>query len=158
LDKSLQAGKLTQDQVAKEKANLQSEIKNRVQHKGGFGFGGKHGERGGEFKYVATVLGMNTQDIQTQLQSGKSLVQISQAKGISETDFNQLLAKGKDRLTKMVEQVGNQKPDTNADGETNDSASSSSTNTTVTETSGSATDTSATTTKSTTTTNDGSSN
>jgi hypothetical protein len=158
LDQALQAGKLTQDQLTKEKADLQNEIKNRVEHKGGFGFGDKRGHRGGEFKDAAAVLGMNAQDIQSQLQSGKSLVQIAQAKGISETDLvNQLLQKDKERLTKMVEQIGNQKPDTNADVETNDNASSSPTNNaTVTDNSTNAADTSATSTSTTTTTNSGS--
>ncbi|WCK54017.1 hypothetical protein PP175_22300 [Aneurinibacillus sp. Ricciae_BoGa-3] len=137
LDQALQSGKLTQDQVTKKKADLQSEIKNRVEHKGEFGFEGKHGDRGGQFKDAASVLGMNPQDVLTQLKSGKSLAQIAQSKGISETDLvNQLLQKDKDRLTKMVEQTWNQKQHrTNADGETNDAATaSSSTNTPSTST------------------------
>jgi hypothetical protein len=137
LDQAQQSGKLTQDQVTKIKANLQNEVKKRVEQKGGFGFEGKHGERGGQFKDAASVLGMTPQDVMTQLKSGKSLVQIAQSKGISEADLvSQLLQKHKDRLTKMVEQTWQQKHDkTNADGETNDDAATSSTTTTTAQTS-----------------------
>jgi hypothetical protein len=129
LDQAVQAGKLTQDQAAKEKADAQNEIKNRVEHKGGFGFRGKHdkrGERGGEFKNAASVLGIDEQTLQTQLQSGKTLAQIAQDKGITKDDLiNKLLQNEKDRLTKMVDQTWQQ----HHDAETSDDASTSNSST-----------------------------
>lgn len=39
---------------------------------------------GGDYSAIATLLGMTVQDIQTQLQQGKSLVEIATTKGVSE--------------------------------------------------------------------------
>jgi ribosomal protein S20 len=112
LDQAVQAGKLTQNQADQRKAKLQDQIKDRVENKGGFGLG-KHdgfGGRGGHFGDVASVLGINEQELHTQLQSGKTLAQIAQDKGISKDDLiNQLLQKEKERLTQMVDQTWPQK-------------------------------------------------
>jgi predicted DNA-binding protein YlxM (UPF0122 family) len=112
LDQAVQAGKLTQDQADKRKAELQDQIKNRVENKGGFGLEkhGRFGGPGGHFGDVASVLGIDEQELHTQLQSGKTLAQIAQDKGISKDDLiNQLLQKEKERLTQMVDQTWPQK-------------------------------------------------
>jgi hypothetical protein len=125
LDQAVQAGKLTQDQATKEKADAQTEIKNKVENKGGFGRG-EHGERGGKLKEAASVLGIDEQSLQTQLQSGKTLAQIAQDKGITKDDLvNKLLQNEKDRLTKMVDQTWQQ----HDDASTSDSSASSATST-----------------------------
>ncbi|WP_052947547.1 hypothetical protein [Aneurinibacillus tyrosinisolvens] len=136
LAQAIQDGKLTQEQANQKKADEQTEIKNRVEQKGGFGFGGEHGKHGGErggFKDAASVLGITEQELQTQLQAGKTLAQIAQDKGIAKDDLiNKLLQNEKDRLTKMVDQTWQQHDDAKTDGETNDDASTSDSNTTST--------------------------
>jgi uncharacterized protein YidB (DUF937 family) len=106
LDQAVQAGKLTQSQADERKAELQSQIKSKVESKGEFGFKGKRGGQGGHFDDAASVLGMDPEEIRTQLEAGKSLAQIAQDKGISKEDLvSKLLEKEKERLTKMVDQT-----------------------------------------------------
>jgi hypothetical protein len=120
IDQAVTAGKLTQAQADQKKAKLADEVKQRVEHKGGFGR--EHGHEEGGLKDVASVLNTTTTDLQTQLKAGQTIAQIAQAKGISEDSLiNQLLQKDKDRLTKMVEKTWQQKDD----GETKDDAPTS---------------------------------
>jgi hypothetical protein len=122
IDQKVQAGKLTQAQADQKKAKLADEIKQRVEHKGGFGGEHRRGHEEGGLKDVASTLGTTPKDLETQLKNGQTIAQIAQAKGISEDDLiNQLLQKDKDRLTKLVEKTWQHKDD----GETKDDAPTS---------------------------------
>jgi ribosomal protein S20 len=106
IDKAVTSGKLTQDKADQIKSKLPDQVKQRVEHKGGFGGERGRGHEEGGLKDVASVLGTTTTDLQTQLKAGKTIAQIAQAKQISEDSLiNQLLQKDKDRLTKMVEKT-----------------------------------------------------
>ncbi|WP_051330961.1 hypothetical protein [Aneurinibacillus terranovensis] len=150
LDKAVQAGKLTQAQADQKKADLPNQMKKMVENKGGFGFRGEHEGREGSFNDVASVLGMNAQDVLTQLQSGKTLVQIANSKGVSEDDLlNKLLQKDKERLTKMVEQTWQDKDRgakaaDNSTANTDNSTANTNNSATTTDNSATSTDNSAT--------------
>ncbi len=110
LNQAVQAGKLTQAQADEKKAELQEKIKERVENKGGFGFKVGHGRGGKHLGEAASVLGVDEKDLLTQLQSGKTLAQIAESKGISKADLiDKLLEKEKERLTQMVDQSWPQK-------------------------------------------------
>jgi uncharacterized protein YidB (DUF937 family) len=126
LDKAVQAGKLTQAQADEKKKNLQGQIKNRVENKGGFGFKKERRGREGHLEEVASVLGMSKEEVLTQLQSGKTLVQIAQDKGISKDELlNKLLEKQKERLSKMVEQKWEKKDKSTTAAESGSAADTS---------------------------------
>ncbi|HJV46237.1 MAG TPA: hypothetical protein VJ824_11020 [Bacillota bacterium] len=115
IDQEVQSGKLTQDEATQKKADMQTKAKEIVENKGGFGHGGPGGFRGhdgmgGPIGDAASVLGVDQQQLFTQLKAGKTLVQIAQDKGINEQDLiDKLLQKDKERITKMVEQTWQQK-------------------------------------------------
>ncbi|WP_269884890.1 hypothetical protein [Paenibacillus gyeongsangnamensis] len=102
IDAAVTAGKLTQAQADKEKANLADRLKKEVESTG-FGkgpqgkpgeFGGRgHGGAWGSPDAVAQILGMTKQELTTALQSGKSISDLAKEKGISE---DQLAAKLKE--------------------------------------------------------------
>jgi len=124
LDEAVKAGKLTQAQADEMKANIQEKVKNHVENKGGFGFKkfffkGKHGGKGVHFADAATIIGIDEQELRTQLKSGKTLAQIAQEKGISKDDLiSKLLEKEKERLTQMVDQAWpNKGKDSTADSQ-----------------------------------------
>lgn len=108
IDQAVQNGKLTQDKADQMKAKLADRVKAMVEKKGGPAFSKhEHGEKGGQLKEVATVLGITPQDLMTQLKQGKSIAQIAQDKGMTEDQVvNALLDKEKARITKFVEKTG----------------------------------------------------
>ncbi|OPH59337.1 hypothetical protein BC351_20730 [Paenibacillus ferrarius] len=108
------AGKLTQDQADKMLSGLSERITKQVESTrpegGPEGRGGGHGGPGGQFgnpELLTTILGVTQDELRTELEAGKSIVDIATAKGISEDD---LISKIKDGMTdsikKQVEQKG----------------------------------------------------
>jgi hypothetical protein len=85
LDAAVKAGRITQaqaDQIAPTlKARFTDLVNNtRPDHgPGGPGFGHGHGPGGDDFAAAASYLGLTTAELETQLQSGKSLAQIADA-------------------------------------------------------------------------------
>ncbi len=92
IDQMLKDGRITQAQA--------DALKNRINAGAGpglgFGFPFRHGDRFGargllqdvrtaEVNAVASALKMSTSDLQTQLRSGKSLADLEQAKGVSDS-------------------------------------------------------------------------
>ena len=128
------AGKLTQEKADEIIKGLSDQVTKQIEgtgFKGGFpggkavkvgpgGPGGPGGFGGGHFgnpEVVSTILGITQDELRTELESGKSIVDIATAKGISEDD---LISKIKDGMTdsikKSVEEKGmaHQRPDRNA--------------------------------------------
>jgi ribosomal protein S20 len=102
IDQEVSSGKLTQDQADQMKAKLSDQIKNRVEHKGAFG-GDQNGNRGGQFKEIATLLGVDQQEIMTQLKAGQSLVDIAATKQIDEQQIiDQLVSSASQRIDQEV--------------------------------------------------------
>ncbi|OCT15997.1 hypothetical protein A8709_10285 [Paenibacillus pectinilyticus] len=116
------AGKLTQAKADEIIKGLSDQLTKQIDSKGfkgGFPGGGKGGPGGpggfggfggglfGNSEAVTTILGITQDELKTELESGKSLVDIATAKGISEDD---LISKIKDSMTdsikKSVEQKG----------------------------------------------------
>ena len=129
------AGKLTQAQADERIAALSDQLTKQIEakgFKGGFpgGPGGKGGPGGfgggfGNPEVITTILGITQEELRTELESGKSIVDIATVKGISEDD---LISKIKDGMTdsikKSVEEKGtaHQRPDRNASNDTATSA------------------------------------
>jgi hypothetical protein len=68
----------------------------------GMGGGHRHPGRGHRLEDAAAILGLSTDELRTEFQSGKSLAQIAESKGISEDSLvSQLVAK----LTERVDQA-----------------------------------------------------
>jgi ribosomal protein S20 len=132
MDQAVSAGKMTQDQADQFKAKLSNQIKNRVENKGGFAGKGDGNRQGGQFKVVASFLGVDQQQLMTQLKGGSSLADIASAQGkteqslidqlvsassqpidqevssgkITQDQADQMKAKLPDRIKQMVEQKG----------------------------------------------------
>lgn len=117
IDKRVQDGKLTQDQADKIKAGLADKAKKMVEHQGPWKKEG-HPFRGGFLKDIASILGMSQQDLLNELKSGKSIAQVAQSKGVSESQLvDQLLQKERDVLTKLVERQWGSHKDSGTDGQ-----------------------------------------
>ncbi|WP_052339586.1 hypothetical protein [Gorillibacterium massiliense] len=117
IDAQVKAGTLTEDQATKLKSGLADRLKQQVENKGddfgrdgkggGHGKGGFGGGREGGFggymdsDAAASILGMTQDELRTELDAGKTLAEIAQAKGISEDD---LIAKIKDGMTDKIKQ------------------------------------------------------
>lgn len=90
IDQGVKAGNLTADQAAFMKQNL---AQNPLALAGGRGFGGPGGRHGGMgglraggpavMAAVARALGLTEQQLMTELQAGKTIVQLAQAKGVT---------------------------------------------------------------------------
>jgi predicted DNA-binding ribbon-helix-helix protein len=113
------SGKLTQAQADKMKAGLSGRLKKEVEHveKSGGHEKGKFGSFG-DPEALAQILGVTRQQLKADLQAGKSLVEIAQAKGIAE---DQLINKIKDGMTSKLKQFV-EKKDTPEAGDTPDAA------------------------------------
>lgn len=103
IDALVSSGKITQDQADQRKSSLADHLAQKVQapigmgkffHGGGHGFGFM-----GENSGLTEILGMTADEIRTELQSGKSLVEIAQQKGITE---EQLIQQLKDNMTDQI--------------------------------------------------------
>ncbi|WP_159887664.1 hypothetical protein [Paenibacillus puerhi] len=111
LDQAVAAGKLTADQAARMKEKLDNHLSFLVnQHLNKLG---KH--RGGGHKSrmlpaqdkLADIIGISESELKSQLNEGKSLTEIAEAKGMSK---DQLIAKIKDELTPWIEKAVDRKP------------------------------------------------
>jgi hypothetical protein len=110
------SGKITQAQADKIKSGLAARLKKEVEHvegheKGRFG-------SFGDPAALSQILGVTRQQLKADLQAGKSLVEIAQAKGIAE---DQLINKIKDGMTAKLKQFV-EKKDTPEAGDTPDDA------------------------------------
>jgi hypothetical protein len=116
---SLASGKITQAQADKMKSGLAARLKKEVEQ--AEKNGGKEKGRLGSFgdpAALSQILGVTQKQLKTDLQAGKSLVEIAQAKGITE---DQLINKIKDGMTAKLKQFV-EKKDTPEAGDTPDSA------------------------------------
>jgi uncharacterized protein YidB (DUF937 family) len=102
IDDAVTAGKLTKAQADSQKTGLAAHLKEEISE---VGHVGPHDGRGfGKFGNpadTAAVLGITQSELNTQLQAGKSLVDIAQSKGISE---DQLITKIKDSMNDELKQ------------------------------------------------------
>lgn len=116
IDEAVKAGKLTQEQADQLKSLLEERIKDGIEQKGGFKVkaGIKARFHKGKLEEAASVLGMNVEEILSELKSGKSIAQIAEEKGISKQQLiDDLLEKEKERITKWVDQTWNEEPGEN---------------------------------------------
>ncbi|QQE79874.1 hypothetical protein [Alicyclobacillus sp. SO9] len=108
LDQAVKNGKLTSSRETTMLSNFNSHAKQFVERTGGFaGPGGAwHGRRmgfGGRMADVTTVLGISATTLRSDLQSGESIAQIAQSKGMSEaTLIAKLKADFKSNLDQAV--------------------------------------------------------
>lgn len=117
------AGKLTQEKADEIIKGLSDQLTKQIDgtgFKGGFpggkggqggpgGKGGPGGFGGGHFgnpEVITTILGLTQDELRTELESGKSLVDIATAKGISEDD---LISKIKDGMTDSIKKAVEEK-------------------------------------------------
>jgi hypothetical protein len=116
---ALASGKITQAKADKMKSGLAARLKKEVEHveKNGGHEKGRFGAFG-DPAALSQILGVTRQQLKTDLQAGKSLVEIAQAKGITE---DQLINKIKDGMTAKLKQFV-EKKDTPEAGDTPDSA------------------------------------
>lgn len=105
LDQAVQTGKLTQDKADSFKAKLADQMKKRVEQKG-FKGDQNHKFKGGSFKDLASVLGVNQQDILTQLKAGQSLAEIASAHNVTEQTLIDQLVKDSTRKIDQAVQTG----------------------------------------------------
>ncbi|MBI2861405.1 MAG: hypothetical protein HYX89_01150 [Chloroflexi bacterium] len=109
-------GKLTQAQADQAIQNLPDQVKRQVEAKGTGvaaprGLGGMMLPVPGLWDDAAQFLGISRDDLNAQLQGGKSLVEIAQARGKSKQDLiNFLVGKAKERLQQRVDQLTQQLP------------------------------------------------
>ncbi|TVY09394.1 hypothetical protein [Paenibacillus cremeus] len=104
INAAVTAGSLTQTQADQQTSGLADRLKQQVEGQGfGHNEGQGHGkmERGrfGTFadpEAMAQILGMTQAELNTELQAGKSLAEVAEAKGIAK---DELIAKIKDSLT-----------------------------------------------------------
>ncbi|NOU66450.1 hypothetical protein GC096_20630 [Paenibacillus sp. LMG 31461] len=112
------AGKLTQEKADERIKGLSDQLTKQIDgtgFKGGFPGGGKGGPGGpggfgpghfGNPEVITTILGLTQDELRTELESGKSLVDIATAKGISEDD---LISKIKDGMTDSIKKAVEEK-------------------------------------------------
>lgn len=115
IDTALSEGKITQEQADKQKEGLEDRLSEEIQHtklmvtkiRGE----GPMGLRGFGMMFqedtLTELLGITKEELQTELQAGKSLAEIAEAKGISKEQLVNELKEGlTDQLTKLVENKG----------------------------------------------------
>lgn len=118
------AGRLTQEKADEIIKGLSDQLTKQIDgtgFKGGFPGGGKGGQGGpggkggpggfggghfGNPEVITTILGITQDELRTELESGKSLVDIATAKGISEDD---LISKIKDGMTDSIKKAVEEK-------------------------------------------------
>jgi hypothetical protein len=102
LDEAVKSGKLSADKAAQIKQNMAEHLKFMLNKKGlpdkPGGWHKLHGLMSAE--KMAALIGITREELDKELQSGKSLAEIAQSKGISR---EQLVAKIKDALTPAIE-------------------------------------------------------
>ncbi|PUA41020.1 hypothetical protein C8Z91_01095 [Paenibacillus elgii] len=125
IDDAVSAGKITQDQADKRKANLADHLKKAVTATKLEGHHGEKGERGafgmmGNPENLTKILGITQQELTDSMKAGKSLAEIAQDKGISR---DQLISQIKSNLDDAIGKFVDRKP-----GQHKDAASTDSTN------------------------------
>ncbi|MFK7696098.1 hypothetical protein [Paenibacillus sp. HJGM_3] len=110
IDNAVSNGKLSTVQADAARAKLENQLSQLASGtiefgkdpgKGDKGRGGKFGLFGNE-EQLTTILGVTKEELKTALQSGQSLAEIAQSKGISEDD---LIAKLKDGMTDSLKKM-----------------------------------------------------
>ncbi|ULL19056.1 hypothetical protein DVH26_34280 [Paenibacillus sp. H1-7] len=105
IDEAVTAGKLTQEEATKKKEGIADRVKKMVENGMKFGQFDGFGKRPigsmASPETLATVIGITKEQLTTELQAGKSLVEIAQANGITE---DQLISKLKDSMTDTIKQ------------------------------------------------------
>lgn len=115
IDTALSEGKITQEQADKQKEGLKDRLSEEIQNTklmvtkirgegpvGLMGFGRMFQE-----DTLTELLGITKEELQTELQAGKSLAEIAEAKGIAKEQLVNELKEGlTDQLTKLVENKG----------------------------------------------------
>lgn len=125
IDDAVSAGKITQDQADKRKANLADHLKKAVTVTKPQGQHGEKGERGafgmmGNPENLTKILGITQQELKDAMKAGKSLAEIAQDKGISR---DQLISQIKSNLDDAIGKFVDRKP-----GQHKDAASADATN------------------------------
>ncbi|WP_426449895.1 hypothetical protein ACP26L_33355 [Paenibacillus sp. S-38] len=110
LDQAVTDGKLTQAQADERKAQLSTQVAERIKQQGTTGFGKGHGGKGGRGGFhgmseAAGVLGMTEQEVLDGLKAGKSLSEIAAEKGVDKQKLiDALLQKEKERIKTFIDQ------------------------------------------------------
>lgn len=124
IDSAVTAGKITQTQADKMKSGLadrlKKEVENTVKHEGHEK--GRH-EAFADPAALAKALGITKQELMTALQSGQSVAELAQSKGISE---DQLITTIKDSMTDKIKKFVEKKHQPKA-SETSNAADSAAT-------------------------------
>lgn len=105
IDEGVASGKIPQDKADQMKTKLSDGIKRMVEQKGGFHPQKNFKNKGKEnhFKVIASVTGIDQNEIMTKVKEGKSIAQIASEHNINEQDLiDKLLQKDKERITNMV--------------------------------------------------------
>ncbi|WP_421617204.1 hypothetical protein ACAF76_018985 [Brevibacillus sp. TJ4] len=104
---AVEAGKLTQEQADGMKAKLAERVEQQVNNPG---FGGREGMGGKGFggffhsEELLTLLGLQAEELRTELAAGKTLAEIAEAKGVVKQDVIDLLvAPQTEKLAAAVE-------------------------------------------------------
>ncbi|WP_246246550.1 hypothetical protein [Paenibacillus lemnae] len=138
LNQRLDDGTLTEEQAAAQKEKWSEHLEDMVDQSGfkpggigqgrgegpghRFGDGAGHGPgRFGSLEDAADILGMSESELQAGMREGKSLAELAEAKGISES---QLIQKLKDSMTEPLKEWVNEKrtaPDAQSGAEASDS-------------------------------------
>jgi hypothetical protein len=104
LDEAVKSGKLTQEKADEIKKNTSTKLKDFVNQKGFKEMGNHKGGRGHGLGKIspdktAKILGITQDELNKQLDAGKSLADIASSRGISE---DQLISKIKDEMTPNI--------------------------------------------------------
>ncbi len=96
IDEALSAGKLTQEQADKQKSGLAEQLKqsittNKIVGERGPGKEGKRGNLFGDHAALAGIVGITHDELKTQLDEGKTLLQVSEANGVTKDNLVQAL-------------------------------------------------------------------
>ncbi|MFD1673396.1 hypothetical protein [Alicyclobacillus fodiniaquatilis] len=101
LDAAVQNGQLTAAEAQQMQTDMDEHDKQLVEHKGGFHRKHRHHFHG--LQDAAAVLGMDEATLKSQLNSGKSILQLAQQKGMSQQQLvSALTARLKTRLDQAV--------------------------------------------------------
>lgn len=110
IDAKVTAGTLTQEKADQMKSGLSDRLKQQIENKG-FGHPGEG--RGkmpfgplGNPEALTEILGVTQEELTADMQAGKSLTEIAEAKGITK---DQLVSKLKDSMTEQLNQMVDQK-------------------------------------------------
>jgi uncharacterized protein YidB (DUF937 family) len=112
LDEAVQAGKIKSEYAEKMKGKMAEHLKFLVNQKGE---GLDEGKRSKPFRHhagmpapdkLSAIIGITTEELETQLKAGKSLTEIAQSHGMSK---EQLIVKIKEHITPWIEKIVDRK-------------------------------------------------